>query len=80
MGYTSDDLRDINVLIYPISDDLGHHHNDTLAALNEKVRSQLVSEQGCAGSLTTCDVEFRRPTSCSSLPIMAFRSFSPRTA
>ena len=49
MGYTSDDLRDINVLIYPISDDLGHHHNDTLAALNEKVRSQLVSQQGVRG-------------------------------
>ena len=49
MGYSPDDLRDINVLIYPISDDLGHYHNDTLAALNEKVRSQLVSQQGMRG-------------------------------
>ncbi len=48
-GTAPDDLRDINVLIYPISDDLGHYHNDTLAALNEKVRSQLVSQQGVRG-------------------------------
>ncbi len=38
LGYSQDDLRDINILIYPISDDLGHYHNDTLAALNEKVQ------------------------------------------
>jgi hypothetical protein len=49
MGYSPEDLRDINVLIYPVSDDLGHHHNDTLASLNREVRSQLVSRQGMLG-------------------------------
>jgi hypothetical protein len=49
MGYSPDELRDVNVLIYPISDDLGHYHNDTLASLNEKIRSQLVSQQGMRG-------------------------------
>jgi hypothetical protein len=49
LGFNPEQARDVNVLIYPISDDLGHYHNDTLAALNEKVRSQLVSQQGMRG-------------------------------
>jgi hypothetical protein len=49
LGFNPEEARDVNVLIYPISDDLGHYHNDTLAALNEKVRSQLVSQQGMRG-------------------------------
>jgi hypothetical protein len=49
LGFNPDEALDVNVLIYPISDDLGHYHNDTLAALNEKVRSQLVSQQGMRG-------------------------------
>jgi hypothetical protein len=49
LGFSPEQARDVNVLIYPISDDLGHYHNDTLAALNEKVRSQLVSQQGMRG-------------------------------
>ena len=34
---------------YPISDDLGHYHNDTLSALNDKIRQQLLSQQGRRG-------------------------------
>jgi hypothetical protein len=49
MGYVPGQAHDVNVLIYPISDDLGHHHNDTLAALNDKIRQQLVTQQGMRG-------------------------------
>src|SRR5262249_5548407 len=49
MGYDPGQARDVNVLIYPISDDLGHHHNDTLAALNGKIRQQLLTQQGVRG-------------------------------
>src|SRR5262249_28031827 len=49
MGYRVEEARDFNVLIYPVSDDLGHHHNDTLAALNHKIRQQLLSQQGMRG-------------------------------
>src|SRR5262249_152803 len=49
LGYNIEETRDANLLIYPISDDLGHYHNDTLAALNGKVRSQLISQQGMLG-------------------------------
>jgi hypothetical protein len=49
MGYDSGEARDVNVLIYPVSDDLGHHHNDTLAALNSKIRQQLLTQQGLRG-------------------------------
>jgi hypothetical protein len=49
MGYAPGEAHDVNVLIYPISDDLGHHHNDTLAALNDKIRQQLVTQQGMRG-------------------------------
>jgi hypothetical protein len=45
LGYDPLDARDYNVLIYPISDDLGHYHNDTLAALNDKIRQQLRTQQ-----------------------------------
>jgi hypothetical protein len=49
LGYDKAEARDFNVLIYPISDDLGHHHNDTLASLNEKIRQQLRTQQGRRG-------------------------------
>jgi hypothetical protein len=49
MGYDPAQARDVNVLIYPISDDLGHHHSDTLAALNAKIRQQLLTQQGLRG-------------------------------
>jgi hypothetical protein len=49
MGYDPGQARDVNVLIYPISDDLGHHHNDTLATLNAKIRQQLLTQQGVRG-------------------------------
>lgn len=49
MGYTPSAAHDVNVLIYPISDDLGHYHNDTLAALNDKIRQQLVTQHGMRG-------------------------------
>jgi hypothetical protein len=49
MGYEPGEARDVNVLVYPISDDLGHHHNDTLAALNVKIRQQLLTQQGMRG-------------------------------
>src|SRR5439155_7139968 len=49
MGYEPGEARDVNVLIYPVSDDLGHHHSDTLAALNSKIRQQLVTQQGMKG-------------------------------
>ena len=49
MGYNVEEGCDFNVLIYPISDDLGHYHNDTLSALNDKIRQQLLSQQGRRG-------------------------------
>jgi len=49
LGYDPAGARNYNVLIYPISDDLGHYHNDTLASLNEKIRQQLRSQQGRRG-------------------------------
>jgi hypothetical protein len=49
LGYERGDARDCNVLIYPISDDLGHYHSDTLASLNEKIRQQLRTQQGRRG-------------------------------
>jgi hypothetical protein len=49
MGYEPTDACDVNVLIYPISDDLGHHHNDTLAALNYKIRQLLMTQHGVRG-------------------------------
>ncbi|HUY33364.1 MAG TPA: PglZ domain-containing protein, partial [Pirellulales bacterium] len=49
LGYDADEGRDANVLIYPISDDLGHYHNDTLASLNEKIKQQLLTQQGRRG-------------------------------
>jgi hypothetical protein len=49
MGYNVEEGCDYNVLIYPISDDLGHYHNDTLSALNDKIRQQLLSQQGRRG-------------------------------
>ncbi len=55
MGYSADELRDVNVLIYPISDDLGHHHNDTLAALNEKIRTHSSPGRAVVASSTICD-------------------------
>lgn len=45
----SAESRDVNVLIYPVSDDLGHYHNDTLASLNDKIRQQLLNHQGRRG-------------------------------
>jgi hypothetical protein len=49
MGYDPGNARDVNVFIYPISDDLGHYHSDTLAALNSKIRQQLLTQQGLRG-------------------------------
>jgi hypothetical protein len=49
LGYDKTEARDFNVLIYPISDDFGHYHNDTLASLNEKIRQQLRTQQGRRG-------------------------------
>lgn len=49
LRYSEAAARELNVLIYPISDDLGHYHNDTLASLNEKIRQQLVTQQGRRG-------------------------------
>ena len=45
MGFTDADARRYNVLIYPISDDLGHFHNDTLTSLNAKVRQMMLGDK-----------------------------------
>ena len=79
MGDGADDLRDINALIYPISDDLGYHHNDTLASLNGEIRSQLVSRQGMRGIVEDLAAASSPPTLCSSLQITAFRNSFRKT-
>jgi hypothetical protein len=49
LGYDRKSVRDFNVLIYPVSDDLGHYLNDTLATLNDQIRQQVHTQQGRRG-------------------------------
>lgn len=49
LGYDPKSARDFNVLIYPVSDDLGHYLNDTLATLNYQIRQQVQTQQGRRG-------------------------------
>ena len=45
LGFRDTDAKRFNVLIYPISDDLAHMQGDTLAAINVKIRREMLGDR-----------------------------------
>jgi len=45
LGFQDADARKFNILIYPISDDLAHLQGNTLAAINAKIRREMLGDR-----------------------------------
>jgi hypothetical protein len=60
VGFKDKDVRDVNVLIYPVSDDC-HDFNGDLAAFNHRIRAAIIGDktQGVRGILDDLQVRVR---------------------